>query len=69
MMNIGIRPTIEGMDRVIEVNLFNFDRDIYNKTLKVSIHSYLRAEQKFAGLDALKEQLGKDQIMAKEALA
>jgi riboflavin kinase/FMN adenylyltransferase len=57
------------MDRVIEVNLFNFDRDIYNKTLQVSIHSYLRAEQKFAGLDALKEQLGKDQIMAKEALA
>ncbi len=69
MMNIGIRPTIEGLNRVIEVNLFDFDRDIYGKTLQVSIHSYLRTEQKFAGLEALKEQLGKDQIMAKEVLA
>jgi riboflavin kinase/FMN adenylyltransferase len=68
MMNIGIRPTIDGVHRVIEVNLFDFDRDIYGKTLKVSIHSYLRAEQKFAGLDALKEQLAKDKIMAQEAL-
>jgi riboflavin kinase/FMN adenylyltransferase len=69
MMNIGIRPTIDGMDRVIEVNLFDFDRDIYGVTLQVFMHSYLRSEQKFAGLDALKEQLEKDQKMAKEALA
>jgi FAD synthase len=68
-MNIGIRPTIDGMDRVIEVNLFDFDRDIYGVTLQVFMHSYLRSEQKFAGLDALKEQLEKDQKMAKEALA
>jgi riboflavin kinase/FMN adenylyltransferase len=68
MMNIGIRPTIDGVHRVIEVHLFDFDQDIYDKTLKVSIHSYLRAEQKFAGLEALKEQLGKDKIMAQKAL-
>ncbi|MEI6086511.1 MAG: bifunctional riboflavin kinase/FAD synthetase [Bacteroidota bacterium] len=68
MMNIGVRPTVDGVLRVIEVNLFHFDQDIYGKTLKVSIHSYLRAEQKFSGLEALKEQLGKDQLMAEEAL-
>jgi riboflavin kinase/FMN adenylyltransferase len=68
MMNIGVRPTIDGVLRVIEVNLFHFDQDIYGKTLKVSIHSYLRAEQKFSGLEALKEQLGKDKLMAEETL-
>ena len=68
MMNIGVRPTIDGVHRVIEVNLFHFDQDIYGKTLQVSIHSFLRAEQKFSGLEALKEQLGKDKLMAEEAL-
>ncbi len=68
MMNIGVRPTIDGIHRVIEVHLFDFDQDIYGKTLKISIHSYLRPEQKFAGLEALTEQLGKDKLMAKEAL-
>jgi riboflavin kinase/FMN adenylyltransferase len=68
MMNIGLRPTINGVHRVIEVNLFDFDRDIYGQTLKVSIHSYLRPEHKFAGLETLKEQLEKDQKMAQEAL-
>ena len=68
MMNIGVRPTIDGVHLVIEVNLFHFDQDIYGKTLQVSIHSFLRAEQKFSGLEALKEQLGKDKLMAEEAL-
>jgi riboflavin kinase/FMN adenylyltransferase len=68
MMNIGVRPTIDGLHRVIEVNIFDFDQDIYGKTLKVSLHSYLRAEQKFAGLEALKAQLGKDSLLAQEVL-
>lgn len=69
MMNIGIRPTINGTHRVIEVNLFDFDEDIYGKILRVSIHSYLRGEQKFTGLDALKTQLGMDKQMATMALS
>ena len=60
MMNIGIRPTIGGTKRVIEVNIFNFDKDIYGCTLRVYMHERLRGEIKFAGLDALKEQLAKD---------
>lgn len=68
MMNIGVRPTIDGVQRVIEVNLFNFDKDIYGKRLKVFVHYHLRNEQKFSGLEALKTQLGKDQEMAKQAL-
>ena len=68
MMNIGVRPTIDGIQRVIEVNLFDFDEDIYDQKLRVFVHSYIRAEQKFAGLDALKTQLNVDRVSAKAAL-
>jgi riboflavin kinase/FMN adenylyltransferase len=60
MMSIGIRPTIGGTDRVIEVNIFDFNDDIYGATLRVYIKKYLRSEVKFNGLEALVEQLGKD---------
>ncbi len=64
MMNIGVRPTVDGTKRVIEVNIFDFDADIYGATLRVHLKKYLRGEQKFNGLDALKEQLAKDKIGA-----
>jgi riboflavin kinase / FMN adenylyltransferase len=60
MMNIGIRPTVDGTKRVIEVNVFNFDEDIYGQTLKVTLKKNLRLEVKFAGLEELKAQLAKD---------
>jgi len=65
MMNIGIRPTIEGKKRLIEVNIFDFDADIYGKTLQVNIHSFIRNEVKFSGLDTLIIQLKEDEIKAK----
>ncbi|HRP56573.1 bifunctional riboflavin kinase/FAD synthetase [Agriterribacter sp.] len=66
MMNIGFRPTVDGSKMVIEVNIFDFDRDIYHTGLRVHVKYFLRPEQKFNGLDALKIQLGKDRL---EALA
>lgn len=60
MMSIGIRPTIGGTDRVIEVNIFDFNEDIYGATLRVYLKKYLRPEIKFNGLEALVEQLAKD---------
>lgn len=68
MMNIGLRPTVDGKKRVIEVNIFDFDKDIYGQTLQVHVHAYLRGEVKFNGLDALKEQLQKDKLAAIEKL-
>lgn len=62
MMNIGYRPTVNGKERRIEVHIFSFDEDIYNEILCVSLIAYTRKEMKFAGLDALKEQLHKDKI-------
>ena len=60
MMSIGVRPTIDGHNRTIEINIFNFEKDIYGKTLKVFMHKFLREEEKFNSLDALKAQMLKD---------
>jgi riboflavin kinase/FMN adenylyltransferase len=61
MAYIGQRPTINGMTRNIEVNIFNFDREIYGQYIKMNFHEFLRHDVKFTGLEALKVQLQKDQ--------
>ena len=60
MMNIGFRPTIGASKRMIEVNIFNFDRLVYGRYLKVFVKKFLRGEEKFSSLDALKDQLALD---------
>jgi riboflavin kinase/FMN adenylyltransferase len=61
MAYIGQRPTINGMTRNIEVNIFNFDREIYGQYIKMNFHEFLRHDVKFTGLEALKIQLQQDQ--------
>lgn len=68
MMNIGTRPTVDGLNRMIEVNIFDFDEEIYGRHLKVWLKHYLRSEVKFSGIDALKEQLHKDGDKSRELL-
>ena len=68
MMNIGFRPTFDGKIRVIEVNIFNFNEDIYDQTIQVHIHAYIRGEVKFNSLDGLKNQLKEDAIKSKKLL-
>ena len=60
MMSIGFRPTVNGKKRVVEVNLFEFDKEIYGQIIRVSVKKYLRSEVKFNGLEELKLQLHKD---------
>jgi riboflavin kinase / FMN adenylyltransferase len=60
MMSIGIRPTITDNRRTIEVNLFDFNADIYGRTLRVYVRKYIRAEEKFDGLETLKAALAND---------
>lgn len=60
MMSIGFRPTVDGRERVTEVNLFDFDKQIYGEKIRVYVKKYLRAEEKFNGLEALKQQLHRD---------
>lgn len=68
MMNIGIRPTVNGTRRVTEVNIFDFDETIYGKIVTVTLVTWLRNEVKFTGLDALKGQLAQDKLAAEGAL-
>lgn len=60
MMNIGINPTVAGENLSIEVHYLDFDKDIYDQEICVSILQYLRPEQKFGSVDLLKEQLNQD---------
>ncbi len=61
MMNIGYRPTVSSNDELrVEVNIFDFNFDIYGTNLSLEIISLLREEKRFNGIDELKTQLLKD---------
>jgi len=64
MMNIGTRPTVNGTNQTIEVNFFDFNKDIYGLDLQVNIYHRLRSEQKFENLDSLRMQLATDKLQA-----
>jgi riboflavin kinase/FMN adenylyltransferase len=68
MLNIGNRPTVDGTFQTIEVNIFEFDREIYGENLTVEFIQKIRNEQKFNGLDELKAQIAKDKITCTEIL-
>ncbi|HET8996358.1 MAG TPA: riboflavin kinase, partial [Acetobacteraceae bacterium] len=68
--NIGRRPTVNaGPESRLEVNLFDFSGDLYGAELTVALHAYIRAEQKFSGLEALKTQIAADVAQARRLLA
>jgi riboflavin kinase/FMN adenylyltransferase len=62
MAYIGSRPTVNGHTRNIEVNIFDFDLDIYGQLIRMEFHNYVRGDIKFSSLDALKAQLAQDKI-------
>lgn len=70
MMNIGFRPTLNNNadHRTIEVNIFNFDQEIYQKQLTIFIYKRIREERKFPNIYRLKDQLIEDKIEALKIL-
>lgn len=62
MAYIGQRPTINGISRNIEVNIFDFDREIYNQHVRMEFLQYIRSDAKFNSLDELKHQLAQDKM-------
>lgn len=68
MMNIGVRPTFNGSNRMIEVHLLDFNDNLYEKTIRVYIKKFIRSEIKFDGIDALKTQLAKDKMATEHIL-
>lgn len=68
MLNIGIRPTLDGKTKSIEVNIFNFKEDIYGSNLCIDFFELIRKEKKFARLTELQEQLVIDKIEVEKIL-
>lgn len=69
MANIGKRPTLDNGDQLsVEVNLFDFDDDIYDEEISVDFIGFLRLEFKMVGLEELKRQLARDRDNAKRLL-
>ena len=63
--NIGVRPTVDGNERRLEVHLFDFDTEIYGENIDVQLLSKIREEQKFASLEDLQTQIQLDVRAAK----
>lgn len=57
MLYIGNRPTVQGVKRNIEVNIFDFNKDIYGESLTIYFHKLIRMDSKFSDLEELKKQL------------
>ncbi|HCP50433.1 MAG TPA: bifunctional riboflavin kinase/FAD synthetase, partial [Gammaproteobacteria bacterium] len=58
--NIGVRPTVDGKEPLLEVHIFDFDEDIYGRLLTVTFLRKVRDERTFDGLDSLKTQIEQD---------
>lgn len=62
MLYIGTKPTIDGTEQeVIEVNIFDFDRDLYEQEIRVYLQAYIRDDIKFDSLDSLQAQIAADE--------
>lgn len=68
MMYIGSRPVVNGKRRVIEVNIFDFDENIYNEYLKIIFKAFIRKDLILSNLDNLKNQLYLDKVAVEKAL-
>jgi len=64
--NLGYRPTFNGKKILLEVHLFNFYGNLYNKYLRIEFLKFIRAEKKFKNIDQLKKQINSDLLIAKK---
>jgi riboflavin kinase/FMN adenylyltransferase len=67
--SLGVRPTFEPPRELLEAVLFDFDGDLYGRTIEVALHHYLRPEAKFDSVEALKAQMDADAAQARDLLA
>lgn len=68
MMNIGYRPTVSGKNKTIEIHFFDFNKNLYGATILVDVLTFLRGEEKFDSVEALKDQLLKDKQKSVEII-
>ena len=68
MANLGTRPTVNGNEKLLEVHIFDFNADIYGHHVSVEFVHKVRDEQRFESLDTLKEQIARDEGVARRML-
>ncbi|WP_207431154.1 bifunctional riboflavin kinase/FAD synthetase [Sabulibacter ruber] len=68
MLSIGTNPTVQGTQQTIEVNIFDFEEDLYGEEITLLFFSYLRPEEKYSGLEELTNQLHLDKVAALQVL-
>ena len=66
--SLGVRPTVNGREPLLEAHLFDFDGDLYGKRIEVEFVEKLRDEEKFPDLDAMVKQIDRDAMQAREIL-
>ena len=66
--NLGLRPTFNQKKILLEVNIFNFNKKIYGKRIRVEFVKFIRGEKKFKNIDQLKKQIDKDILVSKKEL-
>ena len=64
--NLGYRPTFNGKKVLLEIHLFNFSGNLYNKYLTIEFLKFIRSEKKFKNVDQLKKQIKIDLLIAKK---
>ena len=67
--SLGIRPTFDPPQELLEAHLFDFDGDLYGRKIEVALHAYLREERKFDSLEALTAAMREDEAQARKVLA
>jgi len=69
MLYIGTKPTLNGIaNQVIEVNIFDFNDDIYDEEIKIEFLQYIRADMKFDSLEQLTDQISRDKEITLDIL-
>ena len=68
VVNVGVRPTVDGTTRLVEAHLLGVAPDLYGRRLTLAFRDRIRAEQRFASLEALRTQIGEDVVQARRIL-
>jgi riboflavin kinase / FMN adenylyltransferase len=66
IMNIGLKPTVDGLNQTIEVHFFNLNENLYGKEIKISFLEFIRDEKKFNSVEELKNQIQNDKVTSQE---
>ena len=67
--SLGVRPTFEPPQELLEAHLFDFDGDLYGQTIEVALHAYIREERKFDDVETLIAHMREDEAAARTLLA